>query len=66
MLITENNTYKIGGTIMAAFGYESLNRRQLFIKESDTQYRQVKTQKLISYRSLTTLEEARRIEKVCN
>lgn len=64
MRITENNTYKLGGVIIAAFGYESLDKRRMFIKETETHYRLVKTQKLVSYRSLTTLAEARNNESV--
>ncbi|MGL4641217.1 MAG: hypothetical protein ACRCVX_16015 [Shewanella sp.] len=64
MLATENNNYSIGGFIVAAFGYEGMNRRKTFQKVSDTHYRLPKRAKLVSYRSLHTLEKAMQNESV--
>lgn len=64
MLITENNTYKIGNHIVAAFGYETLKRRRVFQKVSDTTYRLDNSSKIVSYRSLTPLDKVLKNEKV--
>ncbi|MGL4518674.1 MAG: hypothetical protein ACRCUJ_02945, partial [Phocaeicola sp.] len=51
-------------TQSAAFGYETMNRRRVFQKVSDTHYRLPKRAKLVSYRSLHTLEKAIQNESV--
>lgn len=64
MLIAENNGYKIGNYVVAAFGYQSMNMRKVFRKVSDTHYQLPNRAKLVSYRSLHTLEEALKNESI--
>lgn len=64
MLITENKDYSIGGSILAAFGYESLNKRKVWLKISDTHYRILSGKKVAHYKSLQTTGNARSNEKV--
>lgn len=60
----ENNGYKIGNYIVASFGYASMNMRSVFCKISSTHYKVSGKKKIVSYRSLHSLDTARKNEKV--
>ncbi|MGL4518917.1 MAG: hypothetical protein ACRCUJ_04195 [Phocaeicola sp.] len=64
MLIAENNTYKIDAVIVAAFCYQGITTRKLFVKVSATHYRLLNSSKIVNYRSLYTLGKALKNEKV--
>lgn len=64
MLIAENNTYKMNAPIVAAFCYQGITIRKVFVKVSATHYRLLNSTKIVNYRSLYTLAKALKNEKV--
>lgn len=60
----ENNELKIGTYIVAAFCYQGINIRKVFLKISATHYKLMNKKKIVSYRSLHTLDKARKNESV--
>ncbi|MGL4751621.1 MAG: hypothetical protein ACRCXB_04245 [Aeromonadaceae bacterium] len=64
MTALENKQYDQRAAVLAAFGYESLNKRKVWIKISDTHYRVMSGKKVAHYKSLQTTGNAQSNAKV--